>query len=73
MGLDMYLSKRAYVKQWNFQKDEEKHKVTVKFGGKSRRDIKPRRVSYVMEEFGYWRKANRIHNWFGSQQHGPGS
>ena len=29
MGLDMYLTKRTYVKNWNFQKDEEKHKVTV--------------------------------------------
>ena len=35
MGLDMYLSKRTYVKNWNFQKDDEKHKVTVKLNGKS--------------------------------------
>lgn len=64
MGLDMYLSKRTYVKQWNHQKDEEKHKVAVKLGGKARRDIRPNKISHIVEEVGYWRKANHIHNWF---------
>jgi len=64
MGLDMYLSKKTYVKQWNHQEDEKKHKVTVKLGGKVRKDIKPERVSYIIEEVGYWRKANHIHKWF---------
>ena len=64
MGLDMYLSKRTYVKNWNFQKDEEKHKVAVKLNGKSRKDIKPKRISHIVEEVGYWRKANHIHSWF---------
>jgi len=64
MGLDMYLSKRTYVKQWDFQKDEEKHQVTVKLANKVRKDIKPSRVTYVVEEMAYWRKANHIHNWF---------
>jgi hypothetical protein len=64
MGLDMYLTKRTYVKNWNFQKDEQKHTVTVKLNGKSRKDIKPRRISQIIEDVGYWRKANQIHNWF---------
>jgi len=64
MGLDMYLSKRTYVKNWNFQKDEEKHKVTVKLNGKSRKDVKSKRISHIVEEVGYWRKANHIHSWF---------
>jgi hypothetical protein len=64
MGLDMYLSKRTYVKNWSFQKDKEKHKVTIKLDGKVRKDIKPSRVTYVVEEVAYWRKANHIHNWF---------
>ncbi len=64
MGLDMYLSKRTYVKQWSFHKDEELHKVTVKLGGKSRKDIRPKKISYIVEEVGYWRKANHIHKWF---------
>ncbi len=29
MGLDMYLEKRTYVKQWDHQSAEEKHEVVV--------------------------------------------
>jgi hypothetical protein len=64
MGLDMYLSKKTYVKNWSFHKEEEKHSISVKMGGKSRKDIKPKRISYIIEEMIYWRKANAIHNWF---------
>ncbi len=64
MGLDMYLSKKTYVKNWDFQKDGEKHKVTVKKGNKVRTDIKPERVSYITESVAYWRKTNHIHQWF---------
>lgn len=62
MGLDMYLSKKSYVKSWSH--NEKNHVVTVKFDGKSRPDIKPKRISYVEEEVMYWRKANHIHAWF---------
>jgi hypothetical protein len=60
----MYLSKKTYVKNWDFQKDGEKHKVTVKKGNKVRTDIKPERVSYITESVAYWRKTNHIHQWF---------
>lgn len=70
MGLDMYLSKRTYVKNWSFQKDKEKHKATVRLNGKIRKDIKPERVSYIVEEVAYWRKANHIHKWFVEQTAG---
>ncbi len=30
MGLDMYLSKKTYVKNWDFQKKSERHTVTIK-------------------------------------------
>ena len=33
MGLDMYLTKETYVKQWDHQTDEERHEVSVKKGG----------------------------------------
>ena len=62
MGLDMYLSKKTYVKQWSH--NEKNNAVTVKFDGKVRKDIKPKRISHIVEEVGYWRKANHIHNWF---------
>lgn len=64
MGLDMYLSKKNYVKNWSYMKDEQKHKITVKLGGKTRKDIKPKRISYITEEVMYWRKSNHIHKWF---------
>jgi hypothetical protein len=64
MGLDMYLDKETYVKNWGFQKLEEKYTVTVEKGGKVLKDIDSTKVKYIVEEVGYWRKANAIHNWF---------
>jgi hypothetical protein len=62
MGLDMYLTKKTYVKNWNHMSDDEKHNVSVE--GKSAKQIKPERITYIEEEVGYWRKANQIHSWF---------
>jgi hypothetical protein len=71
MGLDMYLSKKTYVKQWDHQSPEEKYEVTVTKGGKPIENIKSNKVSYIVEEAGYWRKANQIHRWFVENvQHG---
>lgn len=64
MGLDMYLSKKTYVKQWSHNKPSEQYHVTVKKGTKKFDNIKPERVSYVVEEVGYWRKFNALHEWF---------
>ena len=64
MGLDMYLSKKTYVKQWDFQNEEEKTKVSVTKNGEPIKEIKSERVSYIQEELMYWRKANQIHGWF---------
>jgi hypothetical protein len=63
MGLDMYLEKRTYVKQWSFQKPEEQYNVEVTKGGEPT-NIKPERVTHIVEEIGYWRKQNQIHQWF---------
>ena len=63
MGLDQYLEKRHYVKNWNHMQPEERHQVSVTKGGKPA-GIKPERISQVTEEVGYWRKANAIHRWF---------
>lgn len=54
MGLDMYLYKKTYV--WTNKRK------TLKIEGID--GINPERVSYIVEEVGYWRKANAIHNWF---------
>jgi hypothetical protein len=60
----MYLYRRTYVQRWDHQKDEDKFWVTVTRGGEPYTEIDPKKVSYVTEQVGYWRKANAIHNWF---------
>ena len=64
MGLDMYFTKSTYVKNWDFQSPEERHKITIKKGNKVRKDINPERISSIVEEVAYWRKFNALHNWF---------
>ncbi len=64
MGLDMYLYKKNYIWSGDWIKPEAKQEVIVKKGGEVDTKIKPERVKYVVEEVGYWRKANQIHNWF---------
>jgi hypothetical protein len=64
MGLDMYLYKKNYIWQGDWIKEEAKQEVIVKKGGEVDTKIKPERVKYVVEEVGYWRKANQIHKWF---------
>lgn len=65
MGLDMYMEKRSYVKNWEHETNKaKKHKVEVKTGGVIRKDIDPSKISQVVEDVGYWRKANQIHKWF---------
>jgi hypothetical protein len=64
MGLDMYLYKKTYVKNWNHTSPEAINYITIKQGGEERKDIKPERISYIIEEVGYWRKFNALHGWF---------
>jgi len=64
MGLDMYLKKKTYVKNWDHYSPEEKKEVTVKVGGELHPTIKFDRVSYIVEDVAYWRKFNALHQWF---------
>lgn len=64
MGLDQYLTKRTYVTNYNFTPDEQRYSITVKRGGGDNHTIQPNRVKYILEDVGYWRKANHIHGWF---------
>ncbi len=64
MGLDMYLTKKTYVKNWNHMGEEHRHAVMVMKGWQPCGHIKPARICHIEEEVGYWRKANAIHNWF---------
>ena len=62
MGLDMYLTKRTYVQNWDYMTESEKNYVSIK--GADEKHIKPERVQYIIEQLCYWRKANHIHKWF---------
>lgn len=61
MGLDMYLTRKRYVKGWDSLPEDQKYQVIIRRGNK---DIDSSKVSRIEEEVGYWRKANAIHGWF---------
>jgi hypothetical protein len=63
MGLDMYLDKRSYVRQWEHIDADKQYNVEVTRGGQPT-NINPKKVKYIIEEAGYWRKQNQIHRWF---------
>lgn len=56
MGLDMYLAKKLYIGN-DYKKPKDQVKIKIK-------GVKQKRVSEIVEQVGYWRKANAIHNWF---------
>jgi len=64
MGLDMYLERKIYVKNWGFMKDKDKYSISVKRNGKKVEHINTEKINYVIEGAGTWRKANAIHSWF---------
>lgn len=64
MGLDMYLTRRYYVKNWDFMKPEEKTIITVQKGDGSPYPINIDKITNLITEEIYWRKANAIHKWF---------
>ena len=63
MGLDMYLEKRTYVQYWEHTDAELQYDVKVTRGGNPT-NINPKKVKYIIEEAGYWRKFNALHGWF---------
>jgi hypothetical protein len=64
MGLDMSAARKVYVKQWEYQSDDERYTVEIARGGKPVKGISSRDISSIDEEVMYWRKANHIHAWF---------
>ncbi len=62
MGLDMYLHRKAYV-GGNYEHNAVSGCIDIiRKGKKLAVDLK--KVVYIEEFIGYWRKANQIHNWF---------
>jgi len=62
MGLDMYLRKKIYIGA-NFEHNEIAGEINITKGGEPFK-INMNKVTYVIEDWGDWRKANAIHQWF---------
>lgn len=62
MGLDMYLLKKIYIGA-NFEHNEIAGEINITKGGEPFK-INMNKVTYVIEDWGDWRKANAIHQWF---------
>ena len=62
MGLDMYLSKKTYVKNWDYMGSDQR--TTITLSGFRAAAVKASRISEITEEIGYWRKFNALHAWF---------
>lgn len=60
MGLDMYLNKKRYVGYVNNTEVE----VTYTGWNNEVTTSHYKNVNYIIQEVGYWRKANQIHKWF---------
>ena len=63
MGLDMYLRKNTYVKNWDHTPKEQHFEITVKQNGKDYPFIDKTKITEIVEEVMYWRKFNALHNW----------
>ena len=61
MGLDMYLYRKTYIKSGDYYNPEEREQIKMTRGGN---EVDTSKVKYIVEEVGYWRKANHIHKWF---------
>lgn len=62
MGLDMYLTRKVYVGA-HYEHRGVEAKVSIRVG-KRKLNIDPKKITYIEERIGYWRKANAIHSWF---------
>lgn len=64
MGLDMYLNRRIYIGA-NYEHNNVKGTISLT-SGKDNTPIKIdlSKVTEIVEQVGYWRKANQIHKWF---------
>jgi len=63
MGLDMYLRKRIYIGA-NYEHNNVKGEINITKGEENKPvKINLNKVTYIIEDAGYWRKANQIHKW----------
>ena len=69
MGLDMYLTKEYYVKNWDHYPEDKRWNVQVTQGTDKPQlgtppIINPAKISGITVDVAYWRKSNQIHSWF---------
>lgn len=69
MGLDMYLYRKTYVPTWDGDGEDQETRQRTSSRGQLKitglkQPIDSKKVCYIVEEVGYWRKANAIHDWF---------
>ena len=62
MGLDMSLTKKVYIGA-QYEHNQVTGTIDLYSAGKPIL-IELKKVTYIEEEAGYWRKANAIHRWF---------
>lgn len=62
MGLDMYLKKHIYIGA-NYEHNEVTGRISLKRKGIPMK-IELKKVTEIIQEAAYWRKANQIHQWF---------
>lgn len=62
MGLDMYLTKHIFVGA-KYEHLNINGKIELKQGNEPIQ-VQLEKVSEIIEEVAYWRKANHIHKWF---------
>lgn len=62
MGLDQYLRKHIYLGA-NFEHNKVEGKIEITVAGKPVK-INLKKIVTIVEDAGYWRKANQIHKWF---------
>lgn len=60
MGLDMYLTREHYVKNWDWMDEDDKW--TISITGPEPIDVS--KVVTISEEVYLWHKADVIHRWF---------
>jgi len=60
----MYLNKRFYVENWEHTPLDKRHEIIILQGEKVRTDIPADKISEVICNVMYWRKANAVHRWF---------
>lgn len=64
MGLDMFLTRRHYIGgMYDYDGHHVEGSVDVSINGKQL-PIDIKKLKYIEEDVGYWRKANQIHRWF---------